>query len=265
MNLHFTEDFNSIITGLDKTTLNHVVEKLSPYKKELIDYNLVITGTVGSGKSTRCEALYHIFSLCDIKINTYPEYISIDDDMSKNMLKKKIDGDISSNTFQSYILDSWEKLLSSNNEPGLNLYERCIDDSFVCFCNIANKDNTISELQLLSLFERLLKINNKYKVPSYFDKNIHFTEIQSNDVNFNIKQIVDIMISDIKSNIKKRIIGLSISDFNSKERIKQRSRDAEDNYTMDVIRLFNSHYNKLFKLLNKHKHLTRLVDIGKLL
>ena len=102
-------------------------------------------------------------------------------------------------------------------------------------------------------------------LPSYFDKNIHFTEIQANDLNFNIKQIVEVIISDIQAGVKKRIIGLSISDFNSKERIKRRSRDGEDNYTMEVIRLFNSHYNKLFELLSKHKNLTRLVDVGKLL
>ena len=267
MTLHFTDNFNEVISNIDKDILNDVVKELQPYKNRLDDYNIVITGTVGAGKSTRCEALFHIFKSCEIPVNPFPEYInSVDgEDISAKLLKKKLCGDVSPNTFQSYVLDSWEKYLVGHKKPGLNLYERCVDDSFVCFCNIENRDNKLSELQLLSLFERLQKINKTYDIPSYFDKNIHFTEIQANDLNFNIKQIVEVIISDIQAGVKKRIIGLSISDFNSKERIKRRSRDGEDNYTMEVIRLFNSHYNKLFELLSKHKNLTRLVDVGKLL
>lgn len=267
MTLHFTDNSNDVISKIDKNVLDYITINITPIKDKLIDYNLVITGTVGAGKSTRCEALYHIFKLCNLPTNPFPEYINNTDssEHSRSMLKKKISGEVSPNTFQSYILDSWEKYLSTNDKPGLNLYERCVDDSFVCFCNIENKGNKLTEIQLLSLFERLKSINTKYNIPSYFDEDIHFTEILSNDLNLNLKQIVDIIISDVKSNVKKRIIGLTVSDYVSKERIKQRSRDGEDSYTNEAIRLFNSHYEKLFKLMSEHQNLTRMVDIGKLL
>lgn len=252
---------------MDKTIFDELIKTLQPYKDKLDDYSLVITGTVGAGKSTRCEALNHVFTSAGIPTTIYPEYITVDNAISQRMLEKKMNKEISSNTLQSFILDNWEKLLINSSEKrGLSIYERCVDDSFVCFCNIENKNNAITENELLSLFERLKKMDKKYNVPSYFDENIHFTRIDSNDINFNIKQIVEIVISDVNAGVKSRIIGLEISDFNSAERIKKRSRGGETGgYSKKAISVLTSHYEKLYDLLENHGNLTRMVDIGKLL
>lgn len=231
----------------------------------LENYSLVITGTVGSGKSTVCESLMYIFEQCELKVNPYPEFLFINQDLSESILKRKSNNDISTFTFQSYILDAWCKILDDNiKKPGMKLFERCVDDSVLCFCNIANKNKDISEIQLLSLYERLKNINDKYDVPTYFDS-LHFTEIQSSKLNFNLNQIVDIIISDIRNNVNKRIIGLSVSDYDSHIRIQKRSREGEDGYTENIVKIFNTHYKKLFKLLHKQNHLDRFIDIGKLL
>lgn len=268
MNLKFSENSQDAI----KSKINNkTIEKFQKFltsenKAKLNNYNLVITGTVGSGKSTMCESLAYILNICNVNTNNFPEFLFIDDELSKDILKKKINGYISTSTFQSYILDNWEKILTENQKKnGLNLFERCVDDSVICFCNIANKNDDLTEIQLLSLFERLKNINKKYCIPSYFDKDIHFTEIQSSDLNFNLMQILDIINSDMMTNTTKRIIGLSVSDYDSRARIQSRARDGEDGYSMDIIKTFNSHYRKLFKYLNKHKSFNRFVDIGKLL
>lgn len=268
MNPGFSENSQDIISSkINVETIKKFKKFLTPeIKVKLNEYNLAITGTVGSGKSTICESLAFILNTHGIETNNYPEFIYIDSGLSEDILKKKMDGDISTSTFQSYILDSWEKMLSKHQgKSGLNLFERCVDDSVICFCNIANKNDDLSEIQLLSLYERLKNINEKYHVPSYFNKNVHFTEIQSSDLNFNLMQIIDIINSDMKTNITMRIIGLSVSDFDSQTRIQLRARDGEDGYSMDTIKTFNSHYRKLFKRLNERKSFSRFVDMGKLL
>ena len=268
MELKFSENNQEIIGSKINNDTIEMFKKclIQENKVKLNRYNLVITGTVGSGKSTICESLAYILNICGVKTNNFPEFLFVDDELSKSILKKKIDGVISASTFQSYILDNWEKILIKNQKKdGLNLFERCVDDSVICFCNIANKNDDLTEIQLLSLFERLKHINQKYSMPSYFDKNIHFTEIQSSDLNFNLMQILDIINSDMKTNTTKRIIGLSVSDYDSKARIQSRARDGEDGYSMTIIKMFNLHYKKLFKHLEKHKNFNRFVDMGKLL
>lgn len=268
MNLKFSENSQEIIESKINNNTIEMFKKclIQENKVKLNRYNLVITGTVGSGKSTLCESLAYVLNICGVKTNNFPEFLFIDNELSKSILKKRICGEISTSTFQSYVLDNWEKILIKNqNKDGLNLFERCVDDSIICFCNIANKCGDLTEIQLLSLFERLKLINQKYSTPSYFDKNIHFTEIRSSDLNFNLMQILDIINSDMKTNTTMRIIGLSVSDYDSKARIQSRARDGEDEYSMNTIKLFNLHYKKLFKHLEKHKSFNRFVDIGKLL
>lgn len=274
MSVRFSENsFDHIKSKINDDTLEQYKTQTSSINTQLTNYNLVITGTIGSGKSTICESLTYLFETSNIKVNKYPEFLYVDEisnapssNFSSIVLKKKIDKTISALTFQSYVLDSWETILNINiNETGLRLYERCIDDSVICFCNVANKDGSLTDIQLLSLYERLNNINKAFHVPSYFDPDIHFTEILSSDLNFNLLQILDIIVSDIKNNINKRIIGLSVSGFDSNARIKSRSRDGENGYSIDFIKLYNSHYKRLFKYLNKHKYLSRFVDIGKLL
>ena len=279
MNVRFSENSTEVIMSkLNPDTIEQYKSHIPAIISHLSKYNLAITGTIGSGKSTICESLTYIFELLGVKVNKFPEFLYIDElstaspsvqhmpNFSNTILKKKIDKTISPLTFQSYVLDSWETILNLNgNEKGMYIYERCIDDSVICFCNVANKDGSLTDMQLLSLYERLVSINQSFNVPSYFDPNVHFVEISSSDLNFNLLQILDIIISDAKNNINKRIIGLSVSDFDSNARIKSRARNSESGYSIDFIKLYNSHYRRLFKYLNKHKHLSRFIDIGKLL
>jgi len=269
MSLPFSQNAESEITKcLTPDTISYFENQLtsltSEQKNKLLNYSLVITGTVGAGKSTRCETLAYLLNKFDIKTNNYPEYLYIDPKISGIMLGKKIKDEITAATFQSYILDNWEKIFKMNGkQSGFNLFERCADDCILCFCNIANENACMSDLQFLALYERLKTINTTYNIPSYFNPNIHFTEIAATDLNINLRQILDIIIHDIDNSVTNRIIGLKVSNYESKFRIELRAREGEDGYSMDSVQLFNNHYTKLFDYLSQGKYIKRFVDVGK--
>lgn len=246
---------------------DEVFTKIKELKHIPTNYKLVITGTVGSGKSTICESLCYLFSTINVNINTFPEFISMNE-FGNEMLKQRIDKKFSAVTFQNYILDNWENILKDKVNQGFNMFERCVDDSVLCFCNIFNYEHDMSDMELYSTFNRMQNINQKYNMPTYYSNetnSVHFTEICSGNLNYNLMQIIDIISNDVKNNITSRIIGLSVSDFDSIYRIKKRNRDSETNYNIDEIKLYNAHYHKLFKYLSKGKKLTRFIDIGRLL
>ena len=251
-----------IASKIDETAY----ERVKSFHDKIKDYSLVITGTVGSGKSTICESLSYLFSTVGIETNNFPEFLFVNDDVSGLLLTKKINGQISNVTFQNFVLDNWECILRRKNTKGkFNIFERCVDDSVMCFCNIANANLEIKDIEFYSMYQRLLKINETYDTPTYFDKNVHFTKIMSGNLSFNLCQILDIIESDLKKGINKRIIGLVVSDFDSKQRIKLRNRSGESSYDDVLIKNYNTHYKELFSMLEQGGYVKRFLDMGKLL
>ena len=242
---------------------------------KLQDYSLVITGTIGAGKSTICESIVHILKTLypSLSLITYPEFLFVNDgDTSNKLLTEKINNRVSVNTFQSFILDKWRNILEQNkNEKGFKIFERCVDDCVFCFCNIENKRQKLSDFQLFSLYEELKKLDEIYQVPTYFEtttvknNDSHFTKINSTDLNYNIQTIFSIISADLHNGIKNRIIGLYADTKLSKERIRKRLRDGELGYTDEQIDDYNKHYKKLFKILDNGVRFNRFVDIGQLL
>jgi len=252
------------------------VSRDSQLINKLNDYKLVITGTIGAGKSTACESVVHVLKCIipnnELSILTYPEFLYVNNNkLSIKLLTEKINGNISPNTFQSYVLDNWWHIMKQNeNQLGFKLFERCIDDCVTCFCNMENKRHKISDLQLMSLYEDLKQLVNKYDVPTYFMAtpprlNSHFTKIISSDLNYNLQTIFSIISADLHNGIKNRIIGLYVDSETSKDRIIKRSRTGETGYTDDQIAEYTNHYKKLFKMLDKGERIKRFVDLGQLL
>lgn len=265
MALAFRTNGKPVEELIDSDTYSQCVEML---KSCLNDkrYDIVITGTVGSGKSTVCDILLHMIVLIDtIRVNTFPEFVSFDGEFSERMLDGKIRGSISQLTFQSYILDAWEQMLKrTDTSNAFNIYERCADDSVACFCNIANKDHSLTDNELIVLYERLVSMNNRYSTVSFFDPNTHFTEITEQDLSSIVLLIVKTICSDIANGVSKRIIGLAVSSEVSAHRIASRGRSSESGYPQAIITLYQRHYQKLFKYLSKHGYVERLIDFGKL-
>lgn len=225
-------------------------------------YDLVITGPVGAGKSTLCEAVHQIIP----EFECYPEFIEMGDDYDRlfgNMfLAKKIKDNRLTFTFQSYILDSW-KLQLDDKKASKRLLERCVDDSVICFANIDNYNGHITDNELRILFEKCQNINSKYELPTYFSDNIKFSIIESGNLVDNINEVLAIIADDIEHGITQRIIGLQISPKTSLERINKRNRSGENQYTFDQVSKYTNIYSKLFDI-KLHDQLKGYLDIGKL-
>lgn len=276
---YFSNETNETIASrITSKTLALAKRYLPPDDPKILsalsEYSLVITGTIGSGKSTICESLIYILHQLfpNLDIVPFPEFLFIgDSELSGKMLNEKIKGNISSNTFQSYIIDSWKKIMNENGtKEGFRIFERCVDDCVICFCNIENKAKKLSDSQFMALYEELRTIDKTYDIPTYFEitdeqNESHFTKIYSTDLNYNLVNILSIIGCDISNNIKNRIIGLSIKPKTSKERIMKRSREGESGYTDEQLQMYSTHYEKLFEFIDKGEKISRFVDLGMLL
>jgi hypothetical protein len=231
-----------------------------------IRYDLVITGPVGIGKSTRCDYISSLLTSIAVPVSAFPEYLLGDHShMSEQLLVEKIEGGISDQTFQSYVLDQWINIAKSKNiRETFNIYERCVDDSILCFCNISNEKGELTDLALQNLYNEARNISRVYGLPSYFDADMQFKLIKSKNKVSDTSRIIDIVANDLRTGIHKRIIGLSLDNISCFERVRERNRDGENKYTLNLISKFVDHYKKLYELLQEGR-LKRFLDMGKLL
>ena len=125
-------------------------------------YILSITGPIGSGKSTLIKSLKQHLSKT-YKVITIPEYIDGDPIFGLEMLKRFINGSISSLTFQSYILDYYSNIIKDilkDISSEIVLIEKLPYDSVYCFGSVAvkNKQLTQQEFDVLVNKLELLKL-----------------------------------------------------------------------------------------------------------
>jgi deoxyadenosine/deoxycytidine kinase len=226
--------------------------------KKVTAYNLVITGTIGAGKSTLCNLIEKTLSEHDIKYKCYPEYLA-NDKTGCELLSKRLTGEISALTFQNYILDYWEHILRTTSS-GINIYERCVEDSVVSFCNMANLQGEMSDQELLLLFERARTITKTYDGPSYYGT-AQFIKIDTDAPDKLLAKVVSTIASDIRNGVRNRIIGICVTDEVSHDRIIERHRDGE-HYDIATVRRFNRQYNSLYNKLSENGKLTRFLDMG---
>lgn len=256
---HFVPDVADevFINNLTTETANNFISTVQSLNK---NYQIAITGTVGSGKSTLCETMAALCRTANITPNVYPEYLA-GNNLALQLLEQKINGKISSLTLQSYVLDIWELRLRQEIHSNFSIFERCPDDSVLCFCNNDNAVDQLSDHDFLSLYRRMRKMLKKYPAPTYYSNVVHFTKIQSSTIDLNVSQITDIIKSDIQNNIYQRIIGLSVTPYLSLSRINKRNREGEK-YTLDQATSYVRYYENLYETFEKKRNLNRFVDIG---
>lgn len=242
------------------------------------NYNLVFIGPVGVGKSTLCTLLYHLldrsFNESNIDVYCYPEFLQIEPAIGHDVLKQHLEGHLTSFQLQKYILTCWDKMMSAQPIPfeaeskRINIFERCCDDSVICFANVWNqRDPTqLSDSELFTLFQMARELDVKYQIPNYFVKpeRVHFTILHTATLDILIHNLLSIMDSDIKNGITTRFIGLYANINTLTERITNRGRPGESSYKPADISAFHAHYSKLYDHLEDHGRIDRFLDIGSL-
>ena len=243
----------------------YIISNILPIRDKFVNYNLVISGPIGAGKSTIIKELHELFEIIEnFECQIIPEYLEIDTEFSKLLLDRFIDSKISHLTMQLSILDVYKsKLISVSPNYNIRLFERIPDDNLCVFTNVASE--FIGDLGVKLIFDKTMEINKYFNIPSYCLNNIKFKKIVAMNLNEILLIILQTIKSDIISGIKNRMIGLSISLEISELRIKLRSRDCEQSYDRNYLNQLITTYENIYTELSKPNYKINLLNMGKLI
>ena len=211
-------------------------------------YNLIITGTLGVGKTTIISLACNILKYNHIPVNRYLEYINYNN-VGRDLFQMKMNKKVSAFTFQNYILDIWDTLLTENdykNSIGINIFERIPYDAVYCFSQKEHETGNITDSEFNLIVERYKYIINKHNMFEYSD-DIKYTKIINNDISETIGELFNTIITDIKNGVTKRCICLDIENKELYyERLGIRNRSDEDKYTRQILNDYKKYYSNKF-------------------
>ena len=246
-NYLFNDIINDINKNFDLKNLSTVIKNTKSKR-----YNLVITGSIGVGKSTISQILSIILKdIC--LVNTYPEYISVNyknrpigQDIFDMFMNKKI----SAATFQNFIIDMWIMMFKENkyDELGdkltINVFERLPHDAVYCFAR-EQVGKSMTEYEFQTIVDKYDDLVDALDIPVYENCNLQKVSNDS-QIPDTIIKILNIILSDLKCDVETtRVIGLMISEDKYKQRIQQRGRESEEKYEDTTL----SHYDEYYKML----------------
>lgn len=245
--------------------IDYFRKNILPLKDKILqlNYQLVITGCIGSGKTTVLNKLSSLFK--EFKPIIVKEYLEANKKLGPLILSEFINQTITPLTTQNAILDIYEnqlKDIQKNKNSGITFYERIPDDNLTVFTNLAFKNKDLTNDEFTVLYSRTLEIDNKYNIPSYICKNSKFKKIISTDLLDRIIIILNIIKDDVENEIKSRIIGLSTDLESCKIRIERRKRENEDKYSNEYLNSIIKTYNKIYSLIENDNYEITLFNIG---
>lgn len=202
------------------------------------NYKLVITGPTGVGKSVVMEAVVNGLGMDNIAV--YPEFISTG--FGKLMLEEYLNKRISALTFQSYVLDFYDKTLIPTK---ISVFERCPDDSVIVFCKEAMRTKRMTQVEYDALNDKLYRIIKRRGLPTYQDPYAKYTRLNNDDIAITANNIIEIVKDDLKSGIGTRIVILKTSIHENKLRIRKRNREGEEHYDTDYVTAINYYYDQI--------------------
>ena len=257
-------NLESPIPNLDEL-VEYFIKYILPLKAKILQmkYQLVITGCIGSGKTTVINKLFKLFE--EFQPIAVREYLEANKKLGPIILSEFINQTITPLTTQNAILDIYENQLKSLINPdlkGIILYERIPDDNLTVFTNLAFKNKDLTDDEFKVLYSRTLKIDQKYNIPSYICKNSKFKKIVSTDLVDRIIIILDTIKDDVEKGINSRIIGLSTDLESCKIRIQRRHREDEDKYSDEYLNNIIKTYNKIYSLIDNNDYEITLFNIG---
>lgn len=233
-------------------------------------YNLVITGSIGAGKSTISQIITYILKNYCKNTNIYPEYISVcfnNRPIGQDIFDMYMNNEITSSTFQNFIIDTWKTLFEKNNytditkEFTINIFERLPHDAVFCFSREqVGKTMTYEEYEII--LQKYNQMERDIKIPTY--NKCKFQKIHNDgDICDVIIEILNVIIGDMISNYDiTRVIGLQISNEKYKQRIQQRGRESEEKYCDLILNHYNEYYNKLYDSIQKNNLYNETYDLN---
>lgn len=246
----FENVIEEIIQNFDLEKMKSAIESSNGKR-----YNLVITGSIGVGKSTISQILSIILKKCCEYIDIYPEYISIkhkNRPIGNDIFDMFMDKQITSSTFQNFVIDIWKTMFEKNDyntikdKLRINIFERLPHDAVFCFTK-EQVGKTMSQEEYATILTKYQDLIESLDIPTYDD--CYLKNISNDSKIYNtIIEILKIIYHDIitEPNIT-RVIGLTVSNEKYKQRIKQRGRESEENYDIKTLDYYNRYYEKLFQ------------------
>lgn len=243
-----------------KVNVNQKIQFDINIPKDFKGYNLIITGSIGMGKSTLLESIHNCLNYNNINHYSFPEFVMTNYsniNISETLLEMKLKGILSGITTQNFILDIWEYNLNKyemyKNKVSRNnivLWDRTPEDvgiftkaliNYEKYKNIKINNHTINSDEnefttqcYNNIIERSDKIMEKYNIKKYSlednDKPCYISMIRSN-IELMLLSVLNIIKDDIEKNLcNNRIIHLKTDKLDQHKNIQNRNRGGEDNY-----------------------------------
>lgn len=243
-----------------KVNVNQKIQFDINIPKDFKGYNLIITGSIGMGKSTLLESIHNCLNYNNINHYSFPEFVMTNYsniNISETLLEMKLKGILSGITTQNYILDIWEYNLKKyemyKNKISRNnivLWDRTPEDvgiftkaliNYEKYKNIKlnnhaiNSDENEFNTQCYNnIIERSDKIMEKYNIKKYSlednNKPCYVSMIRGN-IELMLISVLNIIKDDIEKNLcNNRIIHLKTDRLDQHKNIQNRNRGGENNY-----------------------------------
>ena len=243
-----------------KVNVNQKIQFDINIPKDFKGYNLIITGSIGMGKSTLLESIHNCLNYNNINHYSFPEFVMTNYsniNISETLLEMKLKGILSGITTQNYILDIWEYNLNKyemyKNKISRNnivLWDRTPEDvgiftkaliNYEKYKNIKlnnhaiNSDENEFNTQCYNnIIDRSDKIMEKYNIKKYSiednNKPCYVSMIRGN-IDLMLISVLNIIKDDIEKNLtNNRIIHLKTDRLDQYKNIQNRNRGGEDNY-----------------------------------
>ena len=227
--------------------------------KKNITYNLIVSGIMAVGKTSRFKKLVEILKMYKC-VQVYPEFFEYDK-LCAPLLKEKLSGNVSPFTFQNFVYDVYAKMYKNKPLLSLNIFERLISEPSRVFTE------GLSREECAYLRKRERSISRAHNIPT-LDSKLHYTElctkVYENDdfaknIEYNLKELYNIMLHDVNTCIENstfnRFVYMKADVCDIMKRIRERSRSGEENYTKENIEYLEQKYKEMKKrILQEEKY-----------
>lgn len=203
-----------------------------------VNYKLVLSGTIGAGKSSILQSIVQYLRIIGYKVGCVREFIDSYPEGGKK-LSDWITGKISLVQFQDFItcchLMENDKII----QCPIKVYERTPYESAQIFCL-----NTYCYRHVL---DQANELHTEYKIPYPFKENCKVVDANGTltDVFEAVREIVE---DDLAHGVQERVIYLRINLETCIERIKARGRLSELAYSEGYLANLIDAYEDLFQI-----------------